>query len=794
MDVTVRKFYSFQEIHDRIKPVDVAKKFTKVEDGRCAALWRGGDNLSSVSMNEKGWHDFGTGESGDAIELYAKFANVSRQKAQEVLGDELGLVPKRKVQKGHTFSGRVEKLKEAGYTLSKRYNYTDETGKLVHCVERWEHPTKKKEFVQTDADGRYSVKHVKTVLYRLKDWHDKPYVAIVEGEKDANTLNDKRHLFATTNASGASNWQDHYNDYLKGKDIIIIADNDDPGMLRANQLLWDLKDVVKDMKLVTFKDEAQGFDITDFYEKYGHEAAMKKISDTPVIDKTCVRRPHEDYNAIQIAKERNKLDFQNFFAFKAADENGKPKTQFLPRQINDMIKECHERFLSFPRRIGDRIFDHDRESGRIEFLHNVHDLFAWIARKSKHHINWKTGENFVCKNEFFAGLFGSAKQYESIAFSPSFPLRTDTYYAHPALPAAGSERSYLDGFISNFNPASEQDRVLIKAMTISPLYYRAGIPKPAWIIDSEDGAGTGKTTLAEMIAFLYNTDPIRTTPSEMTSKFSDITKRIVSSSGRMCKVFLLDNVTGDFRCPTLADMITARSISGKAPYGRGEESRPNDLTYIITANSAMVDNDLAQRSWTIHVKRSEFSPLWRGELIKYISDHRYNIIAEIVDMIEKNADPLSHNPVTRFPEFETEILQACCGDMDAYSEVIKRIHDAKAAANVEEDEAQNIAEVLRQGMLNIPDIYPDIDNVLIRSAVVEKWFKEAGMKVQGYAVQHVRNLAKNGLLKNVNPRVVRWPHGNGRRGIFWENKVGTDSKAGVKIVGVCNGNASQVFQ
>ena len=137
-----------------------------------------------------------------------------------------------------------------------------------------------------------------------------------------------------------------------------------------------------------------------------------------------------------------------------------------------------------------------------------------------------------------------------------------------------------------FNPANEASRVLLRALFAAPIYYRYGVRRPCWILDSEAGPGVGKTTIAELLGTLYCCSPIKTSKQELKFDHKELLKRVVSSEGRSSRILLVDNVTGVFDDAHFADMVTGFGISGKAPYGRGEETRPNNLTYIITSNSA----------------------------------------------------------------------------------------------------------------------------------------------------------------------------------------------------------------
>ena len=53
-------------------------------------------------------------------------------------------------------------------------------------------------------------------------------VWLVEGEKDADSL-ASLGLTATTAAMGAGNWRTEYAESLRGRHVIIIPDNDEPG-------------------------------------------------------------------------------------------------------------------------------------------------------------------------------------------------------------------------------------------------------------------------------------------------------------------------------------------------------------------------------------------------------------------------------------------------------------------------------------------------------------------------------------------------------------------------------------
>lgn len=766
----VDRFFDFDEICRAADCVEIAKEIgLAVADNRCAATWRGGDNATSVSLSKEGWHDFSAGESGSVIDLVArvKFGG-DKQQAQQWLGDRLVLTPS--MVKGVEKTNRIDRLERDGYRKVKEYHYLDPaTGKPRHTVERWEHPEKPKEFVQR-AGSRYSVKGVETLLYRLPEWKDAGYVCLCEGEKDADTVKDVLGLNATTNPSGAGNWETHYNQWLRGKDLVIFVDNDDAGRRRLAFLLWELKDVAgPKLKAVTFEDMPEGSDITDCLNAQGKDATMARIMAAPLIDRAAVVKPTEDLPTVTAAKEANRFEFRNYFEFKESDDKGKEKVSLRPRQINDLIKELRTRLLGFPHRVGEQLFDHDRDSAGVTWLNSNADLFSWVARKTGRPVGWKEGVGMVTKEEFMSGLRQTALGYSGISTMPNFPPRKDVFYAHPPLPPPSPDREHLAHFMSFFSPADETNAILLRTFFAAPLFFIPHIPRPAWIIDSESGSGAGKTTLVEVCATLYGGVALIVSPADILTRFDEIMKRLMSAAGRSAKVFLLDNVEGNFSCSAYASLCTASHLSGRAPYGRGEENRPNDLLYVITANSATVDNDIANRSFPVFLRHQEYSDAWKLSLNEFIASHRYHILADMLSYVTTNQKFEGIKPSTRYPEFETRILQAFCGDVGEYSEVIKAIVQARSAANADEETAAGINDRLRHNLLNL-GLAPDLSTYFIHAVALDRWFKDMNTRGGRLDVkQQIRNFAKHGFLPDVDPKIQIYPS-NGpakRRGIMW---------------------------
>lgn len=794
--MTIERFYDYDDIQASADCLDIALNVlgmvpVKGQKNMFNIPWRAGSDSGALSINKTGWHDFVKGEKGGVLELVrrVKFQGSvgdkydKIQETQQFMGDHLGLEPKQVADKDR--KTRSDYLKEDGYKRIKVYPYKDKNGELRHSVERWEHPEKKKEFVQKNAEGREYIKNIEWVLYRWNEWANLLNVAISEGEKDVDSLFDIE-IPATTNCSGGSSWEASYTEALKGKNVLIFIDNDPAGLKREAFLLWELKDVVLQIKVIRFDGESKGFDVTDYLEKYGKDKLYKLIADTPVINKDNIRQPNEDYSAIEDAKRANKRDFCNYIEFKKDD-----KLVANPRQMIDMIDETKKRFLGFPMRVGGTLFDHDRETGQIEELRKTDELIAWMGRKSKRLIAWKNGTGFASKNEFFSALYQAAQRYEEISYAPVWPDRQDAYPAYPQLPKPDPEHLHLNGLLEFFNPASVEDQVLLFTLFAAPLYYESGISRPCWVIDSEGtddnpgGAGAGKTTLAELVSLLYGTAPIRTNIYELQRKWDEVTKRVISASGRQKRVFLLDNVTGTFHCPEFADLVTAGSISGRPAYGAGEETRPNNLTYVLTANSATIDNDTAIRAYYIMLRKAPYINGWKEKVIRYVKDHRFEIIAEIMDKIT-NHKPFELPPQTRFPEFETKILQPFCCDEDQYNHVLRLVNEKRDSANVEKDIAARVEDCIERELVR-SKLNPT-ESYFILSEVIEHWIEKAiPNEIKGQKIGYLKTLAKAGFTEKIDGKTFRY-RDCPRRGFMWNKKIENRQIIGVNVVGYVRPN------
>ncbi len=152
------------------------------------------------------------------------------------------------------------------------------------------------------------------------------YIYICEGEKDVNTLID--HGYAAFTYGGVSDWLEEYAQIVKDGNVIVLADNDEPGKQVAAKILFDIKNVVKTVKVIIPVPDVPKADVTDYFEA-GHsreefeKLGVTKETSTEMLDKI---------TAASISKEMEKIDAYHTYV---SDDKG------LAKLYADLFKGRH---------------------------------------------------------------------------------------------------------------------------------------------------------------------------------------------------------------------------------------------------------------------------------------------------------------------------------------------------------------------------------------------------------------------------------------------------------------------
>jgi len=173
-----------------------------------------------------------------------------------------------------------EQREEAGDLgpIVATFDYTDEAGERLFQALRFEPPGRPKQFRQrTGPDQKkWSIKGVRIVPFRLPeliaDIASERVVFVVEGEKDVNTLRS-RGVPATCNPMGAGKWWPEFNDIVRGADVVICGDNDQPGRDHVKLVAKNLHGVASRLRVLDLKtvwpEIEESDDVSDWFAAGG---------------------------------------------------------------------------------------------------------------------------------------------------------------------------------------------------------------------------------------------------------------------------------------------------------------------------------------------------------------------------------------------------------------------------------------------------------------------------------------------------------------------------------------------
>jgi hypothetical protein len=159
------------------------------------------------------------------------------------------------------------------------YPYYGPNGVLRYVVRRYDNPKDFRPFV---PGVDYSTRGMaERVPYRLPELRASDgLVIIAEGEKDVHAL-ESLGFPATCNDGGAGKWTAEHARWLAGRDIVVIPDNDEPGIKHAHAVAATLQGIARSVKVLEplpgVTDKGDPF---DWIEAGGTAAELRALIDT----------------------------------------------------------------------------------------------------------------------------------------------------------------------------------------------------------------------------------------------------------------------------------------------------------------------------------------------------------------------------------------------------------------------------------------------------------------------------------------------------------------------------------
>jgi hypothetical protein len=172
-----------------------------------------------------------------------------------------------------------------GRRIVKTYDYRDEHSGLLFQVVRMEPKTFRQRVPQPGGGWSWSVKDVRRLLYRLPELvaaDPAKVVFIPEGEKDVDRLISLGFL-ATCNPGGAGKWKSEYCEFLRGRPVVVLADNDEVGQKHAQAVARSLTGIAKVVKIVNLSGLPPKGDVSDWLNAGGtRDQLVELVKAAPV--------------------------------------------------------------------------------------------------------------------------------------------------------------------------------------------------------------------------------------------------------------------------------------------------------------------------------------------------------------------------------------------------------------------------------------------------------------------------------------------------------------------------------
>ena len=223
----------------------------------------------SVDLEKGTFYDHEKSECGGVLDLIGRERNITKGQAADWLRERAG-------QARSPAPPTKSATTKANKHKTDTYKYEDENGAHLFDVIRFE----PKDFRQRAPDGAWTVKGIRKVLYRLPKIAAAPdgsTIYLVEGEKDVHAL-EAKGLLATTNPGGAGKWNKDYATTLRGKNVVILPDNDQTGRDHATKVQESLRGAGVSCAVLELLGLPEKGDVSDWLAKGNAPAELERLA------------------------------------------------------------------------------------------------------------------------------------------------------------------------------------------------------------------------------------------------------------------------------------------------------------------------------------------------------------------------------------------------------------------------------------------------------------------------------------------------------------------------------------
>lgn len=621
------------------------------------------------------------------------------------------------------------------------YDYRDEQGNLVSQAVRYDPKDFRQRRPKDGGGWEWKVKGMRVIPYRLAELAKQPEapVFIAEGEKDADNL-AKIGLLGTTNAGGAGKWKKAHAECLKDRDVVILPDNDNPGRDHAGKVAKSLQGIAASVKVLELPGLSTKGDVSDWLADGGtKEQLLQLAGEAPELNLGVPKaRSPEGSNVDDDTVTNALIEF---------DEDEKPET--IPLAMLEVLRRIQASTKGFPKRVGSMLFAAEKE--RAQWLLKPAALFGWLAAQLGV-IQWHKVRGCVTKEEVLSQLEWMAEEFLAVEELPHEPPIDQHFYLSTSIKPGDGRK--LNALLKRFNPATDADRDLILAAFLTPMWGGPGGTRPVFVVTSDDGRGSGKSKLAEMVSHVYG-GQIQLSQDE---SIDALKTRLLSAEALTKRVAVLDNVKSlKLSWAQLEALITSPVISGKRMYV-GEGSRPNTLAMFLTLNGACLSTDMAQRAIVIKIKRPTYSENWEEETAQFIQANRKAILGDILAIMRQPAAKLER--FSRWALWERDVLARLPEPEEAQRLIVER----QGAVDVDAEEGEILEDYIATKLAWL-GYEPEQQQIHLPSEIIGNWYN-AAMNEREKTIS-ISRILKQGIGEGKYRRLQVNPSKAHGRGFLW---------------------------
>ncbi|MFW6015099.1 MAG: phage/plasmid primase, P4 family [bacterium] len=529
-------------------------------------------------------------------------------------------------------------LKKNSYNSSsklkpvKAYNYTDENDNLLYQVVRYEPKTFRQRRPDGDGGFKWGLGNTRRVLYGLKKViqaiKDDKVVYVVEGEKDADNLN-KMGLIATTAAMGAGKWDNNYINTLQGAKVVIIPDNDKPGLEHAEKIASELFIVAKSVKIIQLPGLNNKEDVTDWINKGGTKELLISLTNScseykPNIQPDSTESNDSDneekFYPTEIAKEVMKIE-----AIKGRKWAYVPETELLYMYDSKAYwrtKNNQYLMLSIREVLINKNPKWDKKYHKREVFEAFKDILISPINKSRFDAGENPNKELInVKNGMLDWKTDSLKEHHFEYYS-QFQIPVD--YKPDA------ECPKWNEVLKQWLPEKEA-RLFIQEFVGYCLIPDSTMHKAVILT----GTGSnGKSTFLEVLTYLFGKKNLTNIPlHRLADRFEtvNIRDKLVNICSDIDAIYL--NETG-----ILKTLIAGEPLRGEYKYGTSFDFRPV-VRLIFSANEVPTSRDKTD-AWYRRLEIVEFPNKFSKSDPGFDPDLKYKLLEELPGILNWSIEGL----------------------------------------------------------------------------------------------------------------------------------------------------------